>query len=221
MIILAIDTSGHHGGIALARDETLLEEAILHAPDGFGHHLFGAIESLLVRHALSPAQIGCFAAASGPGSFTGVRVALAAVKGLAEAAGRPAAAVSNLQALAYYGKTSLRAPLIDARRDEIYGGLYDDTLNPLAPEQVAPLETWLATLPAGGVEFISSEFAPFAAAIIPSRPTGKITIAPASLAPAVAAIARNRMLQGLSLDPAAMDANYVRRSDAELHWREA
>lgn len=221
MIILAIDTSGHHGGLALTRGGALIEEAALHAPDGFGHHLFGAVEALLRRHALKAAQIDCFAAASGPGSFTGIRVALAAVKGMAEAAGRAAVGVSNLQALAYWGTTALRAPLMDARRGEIYGGLYDRALNPLAPEQVAPLESWLAGLPEGPIEFIASDFAPFAPALIPAHATGRMTIAPLSLAAAVAAIAADRLNAPGARDPAAIDANYVRRSDAELNWREA
>ena len=68
-------------------------------------------------------EIDCFAAASGPGSFTGVRVGLAAVKGLAEALGKPAVGISNLRALSLFGKAALRAVVLDARRGEVYGAV--------------------------------------------------------------------------------------------------
>ncbi len=70
-------------------------------------------------------MVDCFAAASGPGSFTGVRVGLACVKGLAEALGKPAVAVSNLRAIASFGTAPWRAVVLDARRGEIYGAVYD------------------------------------------------------------------------------------------------
>jgi tRNA threonylcarbamoyladenosine biosynthesis protein TsaB len=221
VIVLAIDTSGHHGGLALTRDGSLVEEVTLHAPDGFGHHLFGVIQSLLARHSLTPAKIDCYAAASGPGSFTGIRVALAAIKGFAEVAGRPGAAVSNLQALAVHGSTALRAPLIDARREEIYGGLYDAALDPLAPEQVGSIGSWLGNLPDGPIEFIASDFSPFRTVLEAARPDARFTTAPHSLAAAVASLARDQLLRQRPPDPAALDANYVRRSDAELNWKEA
>jgi tRNA threonylcarbamoyladenosine biosynthesis protein TsaB len=221
VIILAIDTSGQRGGVALARDGVLVEEITIHTPDGFGHHLFGVMNSLLTRHALTAPAVDCFAAASGPGSFTGIRVSLAAVKGLAEATGRAAVGISNLRALAFHGTTNLRAPFIDARREEIYGGLYDTTLRAMAIEAVSPLESWLASLPAGAIEFISSDMAPFREVIEAARPGSQFTTAPACLASAIAAIAFETREEWRSADSAAIDANYVRRSDAELNWREA
>ena len=77
----------------------------LHAPDGFAHVIYGYVEEILRRNRVKLAEVDCFAAASGPGSFTGVRVGLACIKGLAEAMGRPAVGVSNLQAI---GRLSAR-----------------------------------------------------------------------------------------------------------------
>ncbi len=88
MHVLAIDTTGDVGSIALAGERGLIEEVMLDSPDGFAHVLFDEIERLLGRHALNVRQMDAFASASGPGSFTGVRVGLTAVKGLAEATGR-------------------------------------------------------------------------------------------------------------------------------------
>jgi tRNA threonylcarbamoyladenosine biosynthesis protein TsaB len=198
-LILAIDTTHELGSFALLRGAELIEEETLHAPNGFSHLLYQHLAALLERHGVKPAEIDCFAAASGPGSFTGVRVGLACIKGLAEATGKPAVAVSNLQALATLGHGPLRAPVIDARRGEIYGAVYDAAGVEVMPEVVAKLEDWRQTLPekAGIVEF-----------------TGTM-----ALAAAIGRIALDRLLKGEAEDPAALDANYVRRSDAELLFR--
>ena len=84
--ILAIDTTGDTGSFALADGPRLIEEVTLTVTDGFGQVLFGELEKLLARHDVACGDITCFAAAAGPGSFTGVRVGLAAAKGLADAA---------------------------------------------------------------------------------------------------------------------------------------
>ena len=195
MILLAVDTSAGRGGIALWRDGHVVEKT-LEAPDGFSHILFAEIEGFLAEHRVTPGGIDAFAAASGPGSFTGVRVALSAMKGLAEAFGRPLFAVSNLQALAWYGAGARRAAVLDARRGEIYGGLYDADLNLLGEETVTTRDAFLAALPRG-------------AEVIEQRD---------SVVAAVARIAAARYLAGERPEPAAADANYVRRSDAELKW---
>src|SRR2546428_315180 len=90
-----------------------------------------------------------FAGASGPGSFTGVRVGLTAVKGLAEATGRQVVGVSNLKALAWFGTRPLRAAVIDARRGVIYGAVYNSSLEEVSREVVTPLPNWLESLPKG------------------------------------------------------------------------
>src|SRR5262245_47764071 len=131
MRVVAIDTTSSFGSIALREDSELLEEFSLHSPDGFSRILFDGIRSLLERHEWPITSIRCFAAASGPGSFTGVRIGLTAVKGLAEATGAAAVAISNLQALAAYGTTARRGVIIDAKRGEIYGAVYGRDLRPV------------------------------------------------------------------------------------------
>lgn len=203
--IVAIDTTSEFGSLALAEEGHVVAETLLHSPDGFAHVLFQHLERLLKRHGWRWEQVTGFAAAAGPGSFTGVRVGLAAAKGLAEASGALAAAISNLQAMASFGTAPLRAPFYDARRGEIYGALYDDHLEPLGPEVVMKFPSWLASLPQG-VELLTPDPAPFGVTA---------TVTPRALAGAVALLAFDRLE-----DPARLDANYVRRSDAELHWRE-
>jgi tRNA threonylcarbamoyladenosine biosynthesis protein TsaB len=211
-LILAVDTTHEHGSLALTRGSKLLEELPLHAPHGYGDVLYSSLAAILGRQGVQVADVDLFAAASGPGSFTGVRVGLACVKGLAMAAGRPAVAVSNLAALAQFGSTPLRAPILDARRGDIYAALYDHAGRVVVPEQVTKLPAWLAALPPGEVEFVSNDFAAFGE--LP--PDARRVTAPRGLAAAVARIASESDPQ----DPAALDANYVRRADAELFWKE-
>lgn len=212
-MILSIDTTSEFGSLALTDRDGTLEEVPLHAPDGFGHILFPQLEKLLARHEISVRQLEGFAAASGPGSFTGVRIGLAAVKGLAEAAGRRVAAVSNLRALAFFGSAELRATVLDARRGEVYCALYNAQLEAVAGEAVMKFPAWIKTLPASGFEFIATDFSPFRSHVDPAIP---VVTAPRALAAAIGRIAWRDFEAGRALDPAAADANYVRRSDAEL-----
>jgi tRNA threonylcarbamoyladenosine biosynthesis protein TsaB len=213
MHVLAIDTTGEAGSIALVDERGVIEEVVLDSPDGFAHVLFLEMVQLLARHSLTASQIDAFASASGPGSFTGVRVGLTAAKGLAEAAGRKVIAVSNLQALAWHGSRPLRAVVLDARRGEIYGGVYDENLQLVQEEVVAELPVWLASLPQGELEIVTQGF-PLAGATFP------LVRAPNTLAGSIGRIAFDRLLSGEVLDPAQVDANYVRRSDAELLWKD-
>lgn len=197
--IIALDTTSSLGSIALIENGQVTEELAMHSPDGFSPILFGKLEEMLKRHDWQLASVDCFAGATGPGSFTGVRVCLTAIKGLAESCGKPVMGISNLQAIATFGTSALRAPWLDARRGEIYGGLYSADLAALEDEVVLPMETWKAGLPPD-------------AEIIPGD--GKV------IAAAVGQIAHQQFIQGTGSDPAILDANYVRRSDAELFWTE-
>ena len=209
-LILAIDTTGEHGSLALVRGGELLEEVAMHAPSGFSQILYAELDRLFARHDLRAADVDCFAAASGPGSFTGVRVGLACVKGLAEAVGKPAVAVSNLEALARCGTAPLRAAVIDARRDQVYGAVYDAAGALISPEIVERWDAWFAALHPKVDEFVSAM----------PLPVPRLIPAPESLARKIAEVAGCRFARGQATDPAALDANYVRRSDAELFWKE-
>lgn len=216
-MILSIDTTSEFASIALTEGERTIDEILLRSPDGFGHILYQHLDQLLSRNGVTAGQIECFAAASGPGSFTGVRVGLTAVKGLAEATGKRVVAVSNLRALAFFGTSPLRATVLDARRGEVYGALYDQRLEAVAAETVMKFPAWLETLPATGYEFISNDFSPFQSHVDPRVP---VVTAPRAMARAIGSIAWLEVQQGRAQDPGQIDANYVRRSDAELFWKE-
>jgi tRNA threonylcarbamoyladenosine biosynthesis protein TsaB len=210
-LTLAVDTTAEFGSIALADEDDatgVREEVRVQAPQGFSQVLFGEIEALLKRQGVRLNEIDLFAGASGPGSFTGVRVGLAAIKGLAEVLGRPVVAVSNLEALAGFGKTNARATIIDARRGEVYAALYDGAGNQIIPEEVLPIERFKEALAGRNVDWNDVEW-------ISQPDSGQMP-----LAGAIARIAIRKAKQGLARDPAAIEANYVRRSDAELLWKE-
>src|SRR6267154_1227261 len=138
MLILAADTSGKNGSIALARFEqdSARTLAIVALEGGtFSAQLVPQISSLLAKHNLTKNDVDAFAVASGPGSFTGLRVGLAAIKALAEILRKPIASVSLLEAIAFGAvsaagnvPTSTRClAVMDAGRNEVFAGEYDIT----------------------------------------------------------------------------------------------
>src|SRR5207245_1176689 len=88
--------------------------------------LLPAVERILVESGVRLSDVELFAAAAGPGSFTGLRVGLTSVKAWSEVYGRPVVAVSRLEALAHQAGESgaFVAPFVDARREQLFGGLY-------------------------------------------------------------------------------------------------
>ena len=217
MTILAVDVTSEFGSLAIQAEGEKIAEMALHSQDGFAHVIFGAIQDLLAMAKLRLDDIDCFASASGPGAFTGVRVGLSAVKGLAQAMNKPAAGVSNLRALAVFGSSGARAVVMDARRGEVFGAVYDHRLEAVAPEAVLKFEVWLGSLQVEPCEFIVPAGSPFCSALKDTRfAQARCREAPRNLAPAIAWCAKLDGRAGRWCDAAALDANYVRRSDAEL-----
>ena len=130
MLLLAADTSGKHGTIALARcgpgAVCDVVETVPLEGGTFSAQLVPQIAALLAKHGFDKTDIGGFAVVSGPGSFTGVRVGLAAIKALAEVLQKPIAAVSLLEALAVSGESPGKVTaVLDAGRGEVYVGEYE------------------------------------------------------------------------------------------------
>jgi tRNA threonylcarbamoyladenosine biosynthesis protein TsaB len=130
MLLLAADTSGKHGTIALARcgpgEGFNVIEVVPLEGGTFSAQLVPQIAALLTKHGFGKTDIGGFAVVSGPGSFTGVRVGLAAIKALAEVLEKPIAAVSLLEAVAVSSGSQGRVTaVLDAGRGEVYTGEYD------------------------------------------------------------------------------------------------
>ncbi len=218
MIVLAIDTSHEFGSLAIASGTETLEEVLLHEPAGFSGTLFDQIEGLLTRHGLRSRQVDLYAAASGPGSFTGVRIGLTAAKALAEAHCKPCFGISNLAAMARAGSGACRAAILDARRGEVYGAVF---ASGASEETVAPFPAWIASLPENVEEFLAFDFGPFETSLAASRfASARRTRVPRAIAAAVAALALEHHSSGDAGDASTLDANYVRRADAELLWKD-
>ncbi len=219
--VLGVDTSREMGSVALVDSAGGLAKRRMEPGGGHGQRIFYEIEELLRDCGVALEEVDGFAAGSGPGSFTGVRIALAAVKGLAEAQGKPVFGVSNLQALAWHGVGALRAAVMDARREQIFGALYGAGLERVGEETVGPMADWVASLPPGEIEFVTADPVLLEEGL---RGTGREASprrqAPASLAVAVARIALARMEAGEPGSGVELDANYVRRSDAEMNWQD-
>lgn len=222
MTILGLDFTSEHGSLAVRRDGQTLVNYSIHSPDGFAHLLFDALDRVLREAGVRLPDIDCFAAASGPGAFTGVRVGLSAVKGLAEATGQRAIGVSNLRALASFGSLPLRAAVLDARRGDVFTAIYDAHLQPVLPEAVGKLHVFLDNLPSMPDEVITQSLEWLRTAPESARFANiPLVEAPRGLAAAVAQCAEQDMRDGATGDPATLDANYVRRSDAEMFWKDA
>ena len=136
MRIVAIDTTESEGSVGLL-EPGVARELRFAAGKGHGPHVLLALRELLAGAPLQ--SVDLWVAGAGPGSFTGVRVALSTVRAFAFAFGRPATAVSTTRALAHAATTQARwvAPLIDARKGEVYAALYERDGESLV-ERVAP-----------------------------------------------------------------------------------
>ena len=158
MRVLAVDTSSERGSVCLVDDSSVLGEIRLKRSVQHSDRLFRSIDFLLRYVPFELPDIDLFVAARGPGSFTGLRVGLAAMEAFSAAHDKPGVGISTLEALAWKcGFTGTWiAPVIDARRGEVYGGLYrreGATLTQVQPPTVMRPEEWFTSLPASEIVF--------------------------------------------------------------------
>lgn len=220
MLLLVTDTSGKQGRVALARaaerdrdNVQVIEEASL-AGGMFSAQLVPQIAALLAKHHFSKADIDAFIVVSGPGSFTGLRVGLAAIKALAEILKKPIVPVSLLEVVAIQSRVQGKiVALLDAGRGDTYFGAYE-----IAGESVQVLREQLMSK----AEFLSA--APGSTVITPAptwaavaRETGLsvVQVEPPS-AEGIARLGLRKLQVGETVSPEQLEANYMRRSDAEM-----
>jgi tRNA threonylcarbamoyladenosine biosynthesis protein TsaB len=239
MLILAIDTSGQSGGITLAEANAgsfrVIESAAI-AGGTFSAQLIPTLATLLKKHGYGVKDLGGFAAASGPGSFTGLRVGLSAIKGLAETLHKPIATVSVLEALSSLADRDGKiAAAMDAGRKEVFLGVYQKD-GDVSAEKSGPQRSpqYDHALIKQREELLAQQ--DFLAMIATERPAVIITSDPALAelassshfpvvvvtAPGsevVARIGAGKLLAGETVSVEALDANYLRRSDAEIFFK--
>jgi tRNA threonylcarbamoyladenosine biosynthesis protein TsaB len=222
MLILGIDTSGRSGGITLAEGDAQSFRALESAPIAggtFSAQLVPALASLLKKHRLTPKDIGGFAVTSGPGSFTGLRVGLSAVKGLAEVLDTPIATISLLEALATLSdKRGQIAAVLDAGRSEVFWGVYEVSRGQAKKvnEKLLTRPEFLQQLSDGGISAVVTCDESVAQMVAASgcKATAELVNRPGS--ELIARIGLGKVLRGEIISVEQLDANYIRRSDAEL-----
>jgi tRNA threonylcarbamoyladenosine biosynthesis protein TsaB len=227
--ILAVDTSTLAGSVAVLEEDRLAGLLATRSDETYSSRLFRHVKLLLDDLTLGLAQFDLYAVAAGPGSFTGLRVGLAAVKGWAEVYAKPVAPVSALEAVAAEARTGgrLLVPVIDARRGQLYAGLYEraEAGFKRRGEEVAmaPAEflDWLAReIPAETFAFVTPTPEVLAGPLAGSSLRGRaVEAVPSVLAPEIGRLALARARAGELVDALRLDANYIRRSDAELLWK--
>jgi len=228
MIVLAIDTCEARGSVAVLKDDTILHVMSHTTAEEYSSWLLPAVDLALDSAKSTLAEVGVFAAASGPGSFTGVRIGLTTVKAWSEVFNKPIASVPRLEAVAAQSdrESPYIASFIDAQRGQIFGALYkraENGLTLIEQEMVASPEIfmdWVDPRVAGNeVAWISTD--PDTLADQPAqqgRPASdkEIQQVPCILAPIIGKMAFQRALKGDLQDALSVDANYVRRSYVEV-----
>lgn len=232
MITLGIDTCEGRGSVALRRDGALLSAQKHESAEDYSSWLLPAVERVLQSARETLRKVDLLAVAAGPGSFTGVRIGLTAVKAWAELFGLRVAGVSRLEVMARQVDTpGYVAASFDAQRGQVFGGLYrregklgwnlveeemviapDDFVKWVGHQAEAEPVRWITLDP----ELMTN---------VPNwnerAARGETLIRCADgLAAGVAELGEERARMGKFSDPLILDANYVRRSDAEIFWKD-
>jgi tRNA threonylcarbamoyladenosine biosynthesis protein TsaB len=233
LITLGIDTCEARGSVAVWRNGALAAMQQHETAEDYSSWLLPAVENCLRGAQADLASVEVFAAATGPGSFTALRVGITAVKAWAELYRRPVCGVSRLEVMArtVNRDAGFVAASFDAQRGQIFGGLYrvrpDRNLALVEQEMVIAAQEFLewAGERTGGetIQWVTLD-----PALLESAPGWRkradrgesLMICGKGLAAGVAELGEERALRNEVSDALHMDANYVRRSDAEIFWKD-
>jgi len=239
MRILAVDTSTQAGGIAVLEDSRVVLNVFERSGEEYSSRLFRQLDVLLKETRLELSDFDLFAVAAGPGSFTGLRIGMTAVKAWSEVFGMPISPVSGLKALAAQatGNTEYIAAVMDARRGQIFGGLFkhgDGELNAIGDEVVMRPDEFFGEISVrlqsqpGGEEFkrriclVSPTLDLISVAssesVYRNAPIERVS---EDLSPWIGRLAFEQVQRGATVTALALDANYIRRSDAEQYWKDS
>jgi tRNA threonylcarbamoyladenosine biosynthesis protein TsaB len=231
VIVLAIDTCDLRGSVALLRDGELLAVAAHESTEDYSIWLLPAVSQVLSASSVGMAAVDAYAVAAGPGSFTGVRVGLTTVKAWSEVYRNSIAAVSRMEAVA--AQATYEAPIVaafaDAHRGQVFGAVFRRKgagLERIGDEMViAPgkfVESAAELAQGGSIAWVSKDAGCVLgeeAWKVRERRGEKVEPVSSVLAPAIGRIGWAQLVAGRNTDALALDANYVRRSDAEIFWK--
>ncbi len=224
MLLLSIDTSGKSGGITLAEGDQQSFRVLGASPIAggtFSAQLVPTIAALLEKYGFAVKDVGGFAVVSGPGSFTGLRVGLSAVKGLAEVLGKPIAAVSLLEALAAFsGKPGRVAAALDAGRAQVFLGFYQVSAAAASriSENLLSQPEFLRQLNNENLAAAIANDAALAELASAAHVKVQIQVVDRPGSEMIARIGLKKLLAGETVSGEALDANYI-RSDTELLFK--
>jgi tRNA threonylcarbamoyladenosine biosynthesis protein TsaB len=225
MYILGIETSTMTGSIAVISNDRLIAEHSVNTKTTHAERLLTSIDLALQAASLTIHEIDGIAVASGPGSFTGLRIGITTAKSLAYSIQKPIVGVPSLDALAaqYLYSGLLICPILDARKKEVYSALYRNTgaqIQRLSEYSVIAPEQLVKNIQEP-VLFLGDGVAPYREQLSSLLGDLALFADPAHLLPRgclVATLGQNRLAAGDVDDCFALKPTYIRKSDAELHW---
>jgi tRNA threonylcarbamoyladenosine biosynthesis protein TsaB len=214
MLVLAVDTTSERQSVALVEAGAVRAELRLRAVDTHSRRLLPSVAFLLDSLGLEPDAVEGYAVAVGPGAFTGLRVGISTVQGLALASGRPCLGLSSLDVLAarIEGAAPVLAVMIEAYRGEVYGALYDEKARPLAPGAAEAPEAFLARLPPGPVAFTGEGALRHRERITARHPAARFPPRSLFLAGTLGCLAEPRLAAGEGVSAHALRPLYLREA---------
>jgi len=226
MKILAVDTSTTSCSVAVVDKDSLLAEMTIDREQTHSKHLMDMIHAVIKFSGLAVADLDGFAVTKGPGTFTGLRIGISTIKGLAMASGKPVVGISSLDALAeqYACSTYFICVLLDARKGEVYFSGYrfeDGVLNKEVDEGVLPPRQAVrdinepSLLVGNGARVYRETLVATMGELAHFVPPCQDTIR----ASTVARLSKNRFEKTKTDDVATLIPQYVRKSDAELNYK--
>ncbi|WP_158738712.1 tRNA (adenosine(37)-N6)-threonylcarbamoyltransferase complex dimerization subunit type 1 TsaB [Alteribacillus sp. YIM 98480] len=225
MKILAIDTSTHVMGAALAEDDKLLGEYITNFKKNHSLRLMPAIDHLMNELEIEPKELDAIAVAKGPGSYTGVRIGVTTAKSMAWALNIPVYGISSLQMLAQNGKyfSGYICPFMDARRGQVYTGLYtseNGCVKEVEKDRIIILEDWIDLLKEKQepVLFLSQEWDKHKEAIQEKLSRQVVYGSFSDMLPKPSKLLEVVLNQGESISSHELVPEYTQLTEAEKNW---
>lgn len=225
MLILAVDTSSATGSVAILRDHRVVGQLAECSSEPHSSRLLRQVESVVKELSITLGDVDILAVGAGPGSFTGLRVGLAAVKAWAEVYAKPIVPISGLEAVAAQAGPSngTLGAVLDARRGQIFGGLYRPELDRLVrvdEEVVMTADEFLDYIGKRNESRDLSFVTPTPELILDTVRASQFSKArieqvSSVLAPVIGRLGYARAQRGEVVNAMDLDANYIRRSDAE------
>ena len=223
MLILAVDTTTPSGSVALLRDMDVLGEFDLESPSTHSARLLRSVDLILQANNLEIQAVDAYAVAAGPGSFTGIRIGVTAVKSLAFASGKMVAPVSTLEALASKIAASpvrLACPILDAKRGEIYAALFEVRSGRLVeaiPQGAYDPDAFFARLPAHRVtSFVGNGLALYREKLLTYvRDKARFPRRSPFIAAEVGRLGHRLLIEGKGVAARDLEPIYFRKSQAE------